>query len=175
LIDSPEYEKVIGNYYNNQYKGEIAGLILVFIWRMETSNVNNGRASVNKAIFLLLKLIGGKKGGLKDKKRPSGESFFRKALSDYKSVSHLWAAFEQWRVVGKPIEYSPFNTPGILCFISLAEKFRQFGTNYIPQAQKVPILISDETWFPSKDFKPIEFPFINTRMSPAISPLYWLL
>ena len=166
LCDSPEYEKIIENYYENQYKGEIAGLILVFIWRMETSNVGSGGPSVNKAIFLETNLDKRRVKGPKDKNLPFNETYIRKLWSDYKSVSHLWAAFMQWQVVGKPMEFSPFNVPGIWGFISLAEKFRQFGTTYIPRGQKTSILINDETWFPSKNFKPIEFPFIMPPLTP---------
>jgi len=157
LCNSPEYEKIIDLYGLNTYKGSLAGLILYYIWRMDATNATSG-ASVNKAKFLVNKLFREKRDP-QSKNYPFNEKFINKAWSDFKPVSHLWAAFMIWEIWGRPIEYSPFLPLCILRFISLAEKFRKFGINYFPRGQKVPILLSEETWFPSKDFEPIDFLF----------------
>lgn len=157
LCNSPEYEKIRERYNLNGYKGLLAGLILHYIWWMNVSDVVSG-ASVKKAKFLVNELYSDM-GDLYSKKYPFNEKFTSKAWSDFKPVSHLWAAFMTWKIWSKPLEYSPFQPQGILKFISLAEKFRQFGITYFPQGQKSPILLSKETWFPSKEFKPLDFKF----------------
>jgi hypothetical protein len=163
LCNSPEYEKIQKNFIKNSWKGRIAGQILILIWRMKNSCVPTG-ASINKAKFLVYELYR-KQRNLHAKDFPFNEKFISEAWSNFKTVSHLWAAFFAWETMDKPQKDTPFPVTQIFEFISLAENFRNFGTTYLPRGQKTPILLNKQTWFPPRGFKPFDFQF-------EILPLY---
>jgi len=166
LYNSPEYEKIMSQFHKFQYQGVFAGTILTYIWRMDKGNVKDG-GSVNKAIFLIDKIKGEEiRKKSKNDNLPYNEKFIRQAWSDFKSVSHLWAAFGIWSSNGAPSELSPFLPRSFLRFISLAEKFRKFGTTHLPRAKKEYTLAEQETWFPPKNFKIIDFEFEITPLTP---------
>ena len=98
LCNSPEYEKIIELFDLNTFKGSLAGLILFYIWRMDATNVTSG-ASVNKAKFLVNKLYK-KKRDPQSKNYTFNETFINRAWSDFKPVSHLWAAYMIWVICG---------------------------------------------------------------------------
>jgi hypothetical protein len=155
LHDSPEYEKIMEQYSLNTYRGNFAGLILHYIWRIEADSSHSG-ASVNKAIFLVVECFKDVKNGTtKWKGYPFNEKYIRQAWSDFKPVSHLWAAFVQWDTWGRPSDIAPYDSSGIHGFISLSEKFRTFGLNHFPRAQKASTLPSKGTWFPAKEIDPV--------------------
>ena len=90
---------------------------------------------------------------------PFNEKFIKELWSDFKPVSHLWAAFVQWGMWGRPSEYSPSEPSGIRGFISLAKKFKEFGTTHLPRARTSPTLSIEETWSPPEDFEYMDFEF----------------
>ncbi|MBT4260214.1 MAG: hypothetical protein HOD90_09940 [Nitrospina sp.] len=147
LLCSPNYEKVKTDFDLNCYKGRLAGCVLFWIRRIADSKLASG-ASINKAVFMteevtgkyLLKTI-------KAKKWPLNQSFIRQdAWLGFKSVSPLWAALECWVHWKKPADYSPFLPNGFIRFISLANNYKEFGVSHFPRAQKIPTLLSEETW-----------------------------
>ena len=164
LYNSPKNTEIRSQFDFNCYRGSIAGHILKYIWQISTSKVCSG-GSVNKAIFMLekyshkndLKLLSSENKG---DNWPYNERFFRQTRKDYKTVSHLWAAWQHWGESGMPEKWSPLGTGLKLSgFISLAEKFRFFGINHVPKAQKTPTLPPEEMWRPLEKFKLHQFDF----------------
>ena len=74
-----------------------------------------------------------------------------KAWSDYKAVSHLWAARNFWVYDLKCDDaYAPDTPQGIIGFLSIAETFRKAAENPRSDTRRgqspVPVLRGNESW-----------------------------
>lgn len=168
LHDSPEYIEIIKQYNLSVYRGHLAGAVLHYIWRIEVSSASSG-ASVNKAKFLVVELFKEIKNEITAwKDYPFNEKYISQAWSDFKPVAHLWAAFLQWDMWGRPEDLAPYRPLGVNGFISLSEKFRTFGITHFPRAKNAATLSSEKTWAPPKEFKPIALQ--NEILPPPLSP-----
>jgi hypothetical protein len=157
LYNSIGHDAYMQDYYENCYRGALAGNVLIYIRRMADSHLTN-EASVSKAIFMVEEIIGRKMlRKQKNKNISISERFIRKAWSDFKLVSPLWAAYGYWIGWKKLPSCSPFFLEGIPRFFSLANNFREFGTTHVPRASKIPTLLPQETWLPPKKIKIIDF------------------
>ena len=104
LYNSPTHAEIMKQLNFSSFKGMLAGQVLTYIWQISVSEIR-GEGSVNKAISLLLEK---KRDQIINQEYPFNEKFIRQLWAEYKSVSHLWAAWNHWHVSGEPEKWSPY-------------------------------------------------------------------
>jgi hypothetical protein len=128
--------------------------------------VKKGFVAGNVLTLIFLLSHQGKKSGvlqavnfINDSNEPvimRGRSKILAAWSQYKSVSHLWAALAHF-------DSGSFESvEDCMYFFSLSEIFRDFGENHFARAQKEPTLDPDKTWKVPPSFPLFEITFDGT-------------
>lgn len=107
-------------------------------------------ASVHKATYVVCQQL--KESSAQGRRKtPASRSWARTAWSQFKCVSHLWAAFlnfgELAKEAGMPdlhiVEASP---EALFYFLTISEWYRHQGESILPQSQVIPTLDPTVTW-----------------------------
>lgn len=148
VSDSPPYEAVIKRSHQNPGRLVIAGEILFLIMQLEKNCP--GKASVNLACHII------------EHQHQVSKTTILKAWKEFKTVSHLWAAFmvSMWESEEDEDfmkEIDPFDPESLSGFLGLAEEFRKFGETNFPKGAKGSTLDINKMWttptgFPLKDW-----------------------
>jgi hypothetical protein len=122
-----------------------AGAVLRIIRSIATHHpkVRRGGASVNKAAYLLEKIVKGRYYG-KGRIIKNADDTRKKAWEKYKSVAHLAAAFLVFEDYGTAPDM--LNIEGIRLFLSIASDFQKFGMSFRPHARRTPLFDYNEIW-----------------------------
>lgn len=144
LLNAPSCKDVAKEYKKVQLKGQTAGTILLYIMmtNFSSNSPKKGKGSVNKSV----EIIETNEKYLRENKVPFNASDAKKQWSEYKSVSHLWAAFVLWSNHIQNEKCSPHSFEGLRGFLAISEYFRKQGEALIPHGQKTPLLLPGTTW-----------------------------
>jgi hypothetical protein len=145
LVNSPPFLSLVKDLDQMVKKGFVAGNVLTLIFLLSHQGKKSG---VLQAVNFI-----------NDSSEPvimRGRSKILEAWSQFKPVSHLWAASAHC--------YSgPYETvEDFMYFYSLSELFRNFGENHFARAQKEPTLSPDITWKIPPSFPLFEITFDGT-------------
>ncbi|MBT3511060.1 MAG: hypothetical protein HN472_16140 [Nitrospina sp.] len=151
LLNSPSYEDFRKESGKAVLKGSIAGDILTLIKRMVSAKPKGG-PSVKKAVFIIENFLA---ESLKKEGHPANRRFYMECWSEYRGVSHLWAAYGFWMNYLSKRGFL-HSASDLYAFLNIAEDFREFGITFKPHGRKDSILLKDETWQP-----PVDLPRIS--------------
>lgn len=134
LLESPSYEDFRELAKKNTKKGIIAGDLLSIIYLMVKFNFEE--PSINKAIHVMKEFSLENDVKFGDGARlPRSEQTIRDYWCDFKSVSHLWAAFRlnQSYQISNEFEINEHN---YIKFLEVANGLLSFGMSFVPNRQK---------------------------------------
>ena len=93
-----------------------------------------------------------------------------KAWSEFKTVSHFWAAFSQWQLAngieaGGALDFNPsfLQDENIIEFLGLAESFLNIGTSIKPKRARQTILNRLDAWTTPEQLVLPEIPLVPSR------------
>lgn len=154
LIEAPAYSDLKKIAAERTKKAILAGNLLMAVFLMH--RFNEPEPSLNKARFVAKEFAARARygdGSAIDKSEPS----INRAWNDFRSVAHLWAAFE----INKAYPFAPKReifTPNFLpSFLGVAAEILRFGESFIPKRARphVPIVDAKTAWHLPDSVEPI--------------------
>ncbi|MFC1772650.1 hypothetical protein ACFL3A_04770 [Pseudomonadota bacterium] len=143
LVEAPSWPILKELTTENTKRGIVAGDIFGALYVMDKFNIRE--PSMNKAVFVAMEFAKKQKYG-DGTKMAISEPKIRKCWNEFRSVSHLWAAFRLGQAY--PFAADSFSMEGNQAFLEVAQGLFQFGTSYIPlrARPKKTILDRENCW-----------------------------
>jgi hypothetical protein len=158
IVKAPSYESVVvGIKGARQAAGQAAGAILWFVLSCK-HNYPDQKPSLNKA-WDVLSIAWSRS----NTRKASSVSSLKRSWTEFKTVAHLWAAFEIFASTKLPAggrdemqTYGHLLTSReegnlFLSFLSIADSVARQAGEIVPHGQKKPLLSMHELWVPPAD------------------------
>ncbi len=145
LQSAPSLKEIEKGLPRRHWAGSIAGLILILVLWMDQVGL---RGSLKKARAIVVDLKKEQEVGFGKSPRSIETAWTR-----FRSVAHLWAAWEWWRIrreslvaAGKPDVGDPLSQRAVESFLAISAWFLQKGQEHFSQGRSAPLLDPESVW-----------------------------